>query len=75
MQALLAQPEGDAPTTSDLTNTVEHGEDGRWQKVAQLLGRKYDRLDPVQALPLLPLQVLLQHFPCMQLCACCLDQC
>ncbi|KAL0024599.1 hypothetical protein WJX77_001647 [Trebouxia sp. C0004] len=31
-----------------------------WQEVAQLLGRKHDRIDSVQALPLLPLQMPLR---------------
>lgn len=35
----------------------EEGDSLQWQRVAQLLGGKYDRIDPVQALPLLPLQV------------------
>ena len=35
----------------------EEGSTLQWQRVAQLLGCKYDRIDPVQALPLLPLQV------------------
>ena len=35
----------------------EEGDSLQWQRVAQLVGGKYDRIDPVQALPLLPLQV------------------
>lgn len=35
----------------------EEGDSLQWRRVAQLLGGKYDRIDPVQALPLLPLQV------------------
>lgn len=36
----------------------EEGNSLQWQRVAQLLGGKYDRIDPAQALPLLPLQVI-----------------
>ena len=64
MQALLEQPEGDMPAAGPLTIRDEDGNDMRWHKVAQLLGRKYDRIDPVQALQLLPLQVSLYYHTC-----------
>ncbi len=59
LQALLQQDE------VGLSEAGEQSEDGqkasqmsaRWQQVAQLLGCKHDRIDSVQALPLLPLQV------------------
>lgn len=59
LQALLEQSEASP------SDAAEHSGSGveaaavspGWQEVAQLLGRKHDRIDPVQALPLLPLQV------------------
>lgn len=45
----------------------EDGDSMQWYRVAQLLGSKYDRIDPVQALPLLPLQVNCRPFFAMPL--------
>ena len=55
LQALLEQSEA-APSAAQGVEDASAGDVG-WQGVAQLLGRKHDRVDPVQALPLLPLQV------------------
>ena len=59
LQALLQQDEAGF---SEAGGQSEDGQkasqmSARWQEVAQLLGRKHDRIDSVQALPLLPLQV------------------
>ncbi len=59
LQALLQQDEAGF---SEAAGQTEDGQkasqiSARWQEVAQLLGRKHDRIDSVQALPLLPLQV------------------
>ena len=62
MQALLQQPEGDIPEANLHISRDEDGSNSRWHKVAHLLGRKYDRIDPVRALQLMPLQVPL-HYP------------
>ena len=58
MQALLEQQD-----TDDAVQASQQGGVAlEWQRVAELLGRKYDRIDAVQALPLLPLQVNLQGY-------------
>ncbi len=59
LQALLQQNEA---AFSEAAGQSGDGQEAsqmsaRWQEVAQLLGRKHDRIDSVQALPLLPLQV------------------
>ena len=41
----------------ELNQQAEQGQQHRLQQVASLLGRKHNRIDPVQALPLLPPQV------------------
>ena len=57
-QALLEQQD-----TDGAVQAAQHGGVAlEWQRVAELLGRKYDRIDAVQALPLLPLQVNLQGY-------------
>ena len=63
LQALLQQAEAGF---SEAAGKKEDGQkasqmSARWQEVAQLLGRKHDRIDSVQALPLLPLQVFILH--------------
>ena len=57
MQALLqqAEPSDGIPATQPEHQAAAAG--GSWHHIAQLLGRKHDRIDPVQALPLLPLPV------------------
>lgn len=59
MQAILDGDESAAMHESSQQAGSEQQE--RWQQVASLLGRKHDRIDPVQALPLLPTQVS-RHF-------------
>ena len=56
VQALLEQQESCALQGAGRSEE-EEGDSLQWQRVAQLLGSKYDRIDPVQALSLLPLQV------------------
>ena len=58
LQALLEQgeagPSGQAPAGE---GPDEAGGPAGWREVAHLLASKHDRIDSVQALPLLPLQV------------------
>lgn len=55
MQALL---EADNEAAHDAALVAgQHAEPEGWHQVASLLGRKHDRVDPVQALPLLPSEV------------------
>lgn len=56
MQAVLEQKDLDGVPASRDAGRRE-GVSLEWQRVAELLGRKYDRIDAVQALSLLPLQV------------------
>lgn len=56
VQALLEQQDTESLQGAGRSEE-EEGDSLQWQRVAQLLGGKYDRIDPVQALPLLPLQV------------------
>lgn len=51
MQAFLEAENDAAPVAG------QHAEHEGWHQAASLLGRKHDRVDPVQALPLLPSQV------------------
>ena len=59
MQTLLHQQDTDALQGAQAagSNEEEEGDSVAWQRVGQLLGCKCDRIDPVQALALLPLQV------------------
>ena len=59
MQAILDGDESATMHESSQQAGTEQQE--RWQQVASLLGRKHDRIDPVQALPILPTQVR-RHF-------------
>lgn len=57
MQALLEQQDTDDAVQAAQDAGSHAGVSLEWQRVAELLGRKCDRIDAVQALPLLPLQV------------------
>ncbi|KAA6422986.1 MAG: vam6 Vps39 isoform X1 [Trebouxia sp. A1-2] len=62
IKALLQQDEA---AFSEAAGQREDGQkasqiSARWQEVAQLLERKHDRIDSVQALPMLPLQMPLR---------------
>ena len=55
MQALLDLDNSTASSTEQLPE--QEAQQERWQQVGSLLGRKHDRIDATQALPLLPPQV------------------
>ena len=57
-QALLEQAADLEPALTSHNGTQETSEGGSWHHIAELLGHKHACIDPVQALPLLPLQVL-----------------